>query len=375
MQESTHDWTDLLTRYLQNTITPVELEELYRQIKSDTIKKEQFSRLIDPEQYTEELKELYKIDTKAGWKRLTTEIPALKEGLLISIYRHPYFKPIAGLFLVGVALFFFLTRRQEIDYVYLQVNDKIINLEARKDNSKANICYAVVTKLGMTAKVKNAFSFELAACSIFQLVTPPGKIFQIELSDGTIVTLNANSRLSFPALFTGNKRDVSLTGEAYFNVKNNNTPFKIITPGKKQIEVTGTEFIVTAYADTVMQTTLFAGTIQVTSQDTVLSLKPGEQLRLTDKGIRFSEAVNIEQAKAFTGYFFDFDYLNVEEMMKQIGYWYGYKITIKGNISKKTSMGRIARTEPMGKILEAIEKLNEIDIEKSGKELIVRGAE
>lgn len=50
------------------------------------------------------------------------------------------------------------------------------------------------------------------------LKVPRGKVFSIRLSDGTVVRLNAMSELHFPSEFTGDRRQVALTGEAFFDV-------------------------------------------------------------------------------------------------------------------------------------------------------------
>ncbi len=60
-----------------------------------------------------------------------------------------------------------------------------------------------------------------------KIETPFGGKYQINLPDGSKVWLNSASTLRFPALFSGNTREVELNGEAYFDVaKNPNKPFK-----------------------------------------------------------------------------------------------------------------------------------------------------
>lgn len=79
--------------------------------------------------------------------------------------------------------------------------------------------------------------------------TPRGGQYQITLSDGTKVWLNAASSIRFPVAFTGNERRVEITGEAYFEVaKNKLMPFKVKATSA-EVEVLGTHFNINAYDD------------------------------------------------------------------------------------------------------------------------------
>jgi transmembrane sensor len=99
------------------------------------------------------------------------------------------------------------------------------------------------------------------------LATPKGGQYQITLSDGTRVWLNAASALKFPASFAGLKeRRVELIGEAYFEVTHNNRqPFRVQT-ASQIAEDLGTSFNINSYADEATdKTTLIAGAMQVQS--------------------------------------------------------------------------------------------------------------
>jgi ferric-dicitrate binding protein FerR (iron transport regulator) len=102
------------------------------------------------------------------------------------------------------------------------------------------------------------------------------------LSDGTHITLNADSRLKYPSAFDGKTREVYLTGEAFFDVqKDPEHPF-IIHTNKINIKVLGTEFNVRCYPDDPsMETTLLRGSIEVTFTDRPadrIILKPKDKL-------------------------------------------------------------------------------------------------
>lgn len=100
----------------------------------------------------------------------------------------------------------------------------------------------------------------------------------IQLPDGSEVTLNRHSQLSYPETF-GKERIVKLNGEAYFEVsKNPEKPFRVQTNGVT-VSVLGTHFNVNAYAaDSLIETTLLEGSVAVSdnSNGKQLILKPNE---------------------------------------------------------------------------------------------------
>jgi len=117
--------------------------------------------------------------------------------------------------------------------------------------------------------------------------TPRGEKSTIVLADGTKVVMNADSRLKYPARFSGDKREVFLTGEAFFDVTHNaKVPF-IIHTSKMNIKVLGTEFNVKSYPeDSTSETTLIRGLIEVTLNDRPsdkIILRPKEKLVVSNE--------------------------------------------------------------------------------------------
>jgi len=111
------------------------------------------------------------------------------------------------------------------------------------------------------------------------LQVPYGKHFEVTLADSTHIFLNAGSSLTYPVSFAGKeKREVVLTGEAFFKVsKDAEHPF-IVNSGDLAIEVLGTEFNVNAYSDeSQLYTTLREGSVRVSSPTGQILLEPNEQ--------------------------------------------------------------------------------------------------
>jgi ferric-dicitrate binding protein FerR (iron transport regulator) len=97
-----------------------------------------------------------------------------------------------------------------------------------------------------------------------EIIAPIGSRTVIQLSDGTEVNLNYGSRIKYPRNFTGDTREITLTGEGYFDVAHNpERPF-IVKTGKLNVKALGTEFNVQAYPDDdFVATTLVEGKVVI----------------------------------------------------------------------------------------------------------------
>lgn len=125
----------------------------------------------------------------------------------------------------------------------------------------------------------------IPAESVKELTAQNGSRTRTILPDGSTVWLNAGSHVTFKENFTGNTREVTLDGEAYFDVvKNPQKPF-IVHVGGYDIKVLGTAFNVKSYPpDKTVETTLIRGLVQVTrqgeSKESPIFLRPNEKLIL-----------------------------------------------------------------------------------------------
>jgi len=114
-----------------------------------------------------------------------------------------------------------------------------------------------------------------------EITTKSGSKTNLVLPDGTKVWLNASSELTYEKTYGNKLREVTLSGEAYFDVvKNKEKPFVIHT-AKMDIKVLGTVFNVKCYpGEKTTETSLVRGSIEVTLKDRLqkIMLKPNEKL-------------------------------------------------------------------------------------------------
>jgi len=131
------------------------------------------------------------------------------------------------------------------------------------------------------------------------VVTKYGNKSKISLPDGSQVWLNAGSRLDYNSVdFNKSRREVNLSGEAYFDIAHNaNKPF-IVRSGNMRIKVLGTMFNVKAYPEEKnIETSLIKGSVEITINDRPNDkyiLSPNEKLVISTNGMaQKSPALNV----------------------------------------------------------------------------------
>lgn len=126
--------------------------------------------------------------------------------------------------------------------------------------------------------------------------TKPGSKSKITLSDGTVVLLNAGSNITYDQVFDANKREIQLSGEAYFDVTHDpGRPF-IIHTNSVDIRVLGTAFNVRSYPnEKTTETSLIRGSVEISvhnNPDKKIILKPSEKLVVTNNLVETETATN-----------------------------------------------------------------------------------
>ncbi|MNK35332.1 fec operon regulator FecR [compost metagenome] len=193
------------------------------------------------------------------------------------------------------------------------------------------------------------------------ITTPIGGQFQVVLSDGTKVWLNAASSITFPNQFNGKVREVSTTGETYFEVASlrngkGKVPFRVST-GEQKIEVLGTQFNINAYGDQKQyQTTLVEGSIRLSQNKATKLLQPGQQasIQLEKDIINISET-DVEKAIAWKNGLFKFDNTDIISLMRQLERWYPIEVVYEGKIPDERFFGKIERNYTLSEVLKVLQ--------------------
>ncbi|WP_197286201.1 FecR family protein [Pedobacter sp. PACM 27299] len=210
--------------------------------------------------------------------------------------------------------------------------------------------------------------------------TPIGGKYEIILSDGTKVLLNANSKLRYPVQFSPKSRIVELEGEGYFEVsKSKEHPFIVRSRGQ-EVKVLGTEFNISSYDDNeAVKTTLLNGSVKLSRSigkegaGENIVLKPGQQSEwnLNRSGIRVRE-VDVTEVMDWKEGLFLFNDEPIKEIMKRVARWYDVEVVYAGNMDNIRFVGSYSRNKNLKNLLKNIELTGKVvfkvEFDSNGKE-------
>ena len=205
-----------------------------------------------------------------------------------------------------------------------------------------------------------------------EVSTPAGTTTSVTLGDGTQVLLSANSRLEYAKTFSAKKREVTLVGEARFNViKDANRPF-IVHTEQIQTQVLGTVFDVKAYPQSLPDVTLYEGSVEVSLNGTSPKLmQPGEQASLNKKGeLKLAKASDTE-GKWAEGEF-AFDNRELIAVMQEIGSWYNISVMFHSRpLLEERIYFRMNRTASVNDVLGVLNDLGVAKFSLEEEKIIV----
>ena len=202
------------------------------------------------------------------------------------------------------------------------------------------------------------------------IVTPKGGFSKIQLSDGTLVSLNAGSTFKYPLTFASNSREVYATGEIFFDVaKDSSRPFKVISDNQT-IEVLGTKFNLIA-DDLKSKTTLLEGSVKILHADRSYFLKPGQEA-VVDKDVKIVD-VNAEKSIGWKNDQFVFDNSSFIEILKEVENWYDIKFVFESDELLNVQMsGSVSRKVKLSEILKVLEINTDYKFEMKGRRVVVK---
>jgi len=383
----------LIVKFLDGSLTDAEQEVLNEWLEQSAANRALFAELQEPATLQTMLRNYDNIDPQAAYARWQQQ---QKQPKRININRYRWLAA-ASLFLLLAAGTYWFIRHQftKQPVVADKVNDippghtgALLTLANGKVISLDSISNGVVAiQGGSTATVNNGvLSYEGSTDQLLfnTISTPKGRQFQVTLPDGTRVWLNSASSIRYPASFPDDQRQVTITGEAYFEVaKDPGKPFSVHAAGRQEVKVLGTDFNINAYNnEATINTTLLEGAVRVSPLATnegqaAKVLRPGQQAQLgsnngtgKDNTINIIENADLEKVMAWKNGQFNFRGESLDEVLKQLERWYNIEIIYESGIPDLQISGEMSRGVSLDVLLSALNRMG-LNYRREDRKLIV----
>ncbi|RZM23558.1 MAG: FecR family protein [Pedobacter sp.] len=356
----------LIDRYLSGAITAAEAEELNAAYLNAAMKKQY------PSISENDLTDL----NQRGRESLVQLIAAIRATRSKRVRLWPRIAvAAAAVAAITLGVWFYNSERG----VLKQIQDDVVyNNDIAPGKNTATLTLATGKVIDLdTSRTSVVVADSVKTMTMLTATTPRGGTYQVVLPDGTIVWLNADSKISFPSQFNGKERKILLEGEAYFEVaKDKARPF-IVSTENQDVRVLGTRFNINSYENEgSVKTTLLEGSVRVllSRQDAALRkdvvLTPGQQSILAADKIAV-ENVDTEEAIAWKNNEFSFNGDDLQSVMRQIARWYDVEVVYEGNVESSGFVSTISRNKKLSEILRALEMNQGVHFKIEGRRIRV----
>jgi transmembrane sensor len=205
--------------------------------------------------------------------------------------------------------------------------------------------------------------------------TPRGQKSIVELTDGTKVYLNSNTRMSYPNKFSGAQREVSLEGEAFFEVAHDASKPFVVKTAVSTTQVLGTSFNVSAEENKNTAITLITGNVNVETTQNKTNLTPGEQaiIDIQSKNLR-TQSVDVEEIIAWKDNILVFKQTSLHEAAEKLEKWYDVDIEIPSSRLQKCAINGTYKNESLDNVLNSFQFLLGVQIRQTGKKITITGS-
>lgn len=309
---------ELASKWLDKTITPEEEQEF-----SDWFNREQDHPLVVSAHFAGD----YELHKNRIFSKVLDEIGEVKPAL--KLWR--YVPTIAAILVVAVAasIYFYVRENRHFNMEELANNYHhgssvaVLTNEKGKETLLDDSVYYASANVEVRPVVSNA---------VHQIVTPKGGHYKIVLEDGTKVWINADTKLSYPAVFSKSERTVKLSGEAYFEVSHNpDRPFhvQVVTDsGNQDLTVLGTKFNLSGYYDdNEIKTTVYEGSVRVNTGKKQIVLSAGSEV--VNHNNQLAKVLELERKVSWVNGDIIFDG-DIYDCMRKVSRQYNVEIVYDG---------------------------------------------
>lgn len=378
----TIEFAEQITRYLKGKLSPEEGTELIKCLHEHPDGERLLAQVRDKQKIAEK-KEIYEsFDTGKNWKRVRKAIEKKKSSKIH--YRVFWYAAILALPLAVAASVLFIRDSKQKDtprYIvdaYFESHKTMLELpgglrialDTVKNVTKELNEFGVTLAEGQGLDYSGLDSVIDTKVEYHKVVVPRGGEYNLKLADGTNVWMFAESEIRFPTRFTGNKREVYLLGEAYFEVHHDSVhPFYVRTKSL-DVKVLGTSFNVKAYDNMeTVETSLVEGIVSV--KDNVL--RPNTQAVFHKSTGDFSyRKINGDNYRLRKERIFVFDEERLDDILREMARWYDFEIFYQNpEMADKRFGFKLEKYEHVDSLLKILELTGEVRFTMKGKTLTV----
>lgn len=328
----------------------------------------------EDEDYLDRLMEEYP-QIAEGWEIYLARFSGVEIGKADSIRWKPVKKPsvqkryiyyIAAAVTAGICIMLSILFTADIPHHTITADNNIkLRLATGETVNLSNTDSAILVPAVKLANQDKSLTYTADASApegLNVLTVPVGLDYKITLDDGTIVWMNAATKLEFPFRFNGGTREIRLDGEAYLDVaKDASRPFLVHTP-QGTVKVLGTAFNVNSYDSGRVVVSLVEGAVVMLSGENAVSLKPGKQLICTGRTRPEMRAFDEERELSWRRGIFYFDDADLQYICTVLPRWYGIKVRMDSKlVARERFTGRIDRNLPVETFLAQLKLTTAVD--------------
>ncbi len=273
------------------------------------------------------------------------------------------------------------TKERIYNTIRARMNEERPRHEPRRFNPLKYVAAAsVVALLILGGLWLRPFSTRAPGAPSAEITSPIATTTSVVLSDGSLVTLNAGSTLSYPEKFTGKERRVELNGEAFFEVVDDDKHPFVVAINEVRVTVLGTKFNVKAYEEEhEIVTTLQEGSVRFEhvvamgdKREDIL-LKPDQQVTLDKKtGEVQLKEVEAQLYSSWKDGIYYFDNSSLEEIARRLERGFNVDIEILSPVSRtELFSGIFDKEESLEEILGLLTKYRSIAYKISNNKIII----
>ena len=207
-----------------------------------------------------------------------------------------------------------------------------------------------------------------------KLIVPAGRRSSLVLADGTKIWVNSSSTVIYPNLFTGDKREIYVEGEAYLEVAPDaERPFYVKTE-QINVKVLGTRFNVCAYReDNRQQVVLVSGKVEVETSDKQREeLRPNELFDYDKQELKASiTEVDATDYISWKDGYYQFDKQQLSLLFKRLSRYYATPIICDEVTGSLTCSGKLDLTEQLDDVLENLKTAAPIEVKHDHEQVII----